>query len=363
MELYKTLSARRIARGGVDFDLPESAITIDEDGRAAGLSPAERGVANRIIEECMLLANETVAKTMLGVKAPILYRVHEKPDGDRMAAFNTFLKTLGYPPVPHPDNPTPKAVAAVLTLCKGKPEEALIGKIALRSMQKARYGELCLGHFGLALSEYCHFTSPIRRYPDLFVHRVVKLWLHGGLDKERERLAALAPKLAEETSAAERAAMEAERGVDDLKKCEYMAAFIGSEYRGVVSGVTNFGLFVELPNTAEGMIRLSAFTDDYYECEPERYRIVGRRHGRVIRLGDALRVIVNSVDLDGPTIDFLPKSDYHEQKIIYNPDKSARKGRTAGEKRRGRTLPQKGGKRHATRKGHKGAGPKPKGKA
>ncbi|MEG1756663.1 MAG: ribonuclease R [Clostridia bacterium] len=363
--LQGTLFDQRTRRGSIDFDLPECSILLDEEGRAVGLRRGERGISNRIIEECMLLANETVAGIMLKQQAPFLYRVHEKPDGDRIRALNTFLGMMGYSAIPRPNDAKPIDLQHVVTQAVGKPEEALIGKLALRAMQKARYCESCLGHFGLAAKEYCHFTSPIRRYPDLFIHRVIRLWLDGELNEPaRRRLNALAIRLADETSVSERSAMEAERAVDDLKKCEYMASRIGHSYKGMVSGVMNFGLFVELPNTAEGMLRLSALNDDYYTCEPEAYRVVGRRHGGIIRLGDFIRVTVNSVDLDAPTIDFIPKTDYHNQSI-YNrkrSDQPSKKAQTplGKEKRHGG---KQEGKQHATRKGHKATSPKPKGKA
>lgn len=374
--LAGTLHEKRALRGSIDFDVPESALTLDASGHAVGLTRAARGVSNRIIEECMLLCNEVVAHTLHAARAPFLYRVHGAPDGDRLRELNVFLNTLGYG-VRHAEAPTSADVRAALLAASGTPEEGLVGKLLLRAMQKARYDAECLGHFGLASKEYCHFTSPIRRYPDLFIHRVIKLWLSGRLSGERrERLDAQAKKLAVTTSEAEQAAMEAERAVESLKKCEYMRSRIGKRYRGVVSGVTQNGLYVELPNTAEGFVRLAAFEDDFYVAEPKQYRIVGRAHGRVIRLGDQLGVTVHGVNLELAAIDFTPQSQYHNQSI-YNrsgsgaPDDFAK--RAAGAARQNDERPsrkktekyakKRGGNRHATRKGRQTARTKPKGKA
>ncbi len=363
-ELQAVLSARRIRRGSIDFDVPESEITLGRSGRAVGLGRAHRGIANRVIEECMLLCNETVAHTLHAINAPFLYRVHGAPDGDRLRELNAFLGTMGYA-VKHAGDPSPKDIQAVLAAAAGTQEEGLISKLMLRAMQKARYDAACIGHFGLAAKEYCHFTSPIRRYPDLFIHRVIKLWLHGALSgAQREKLGALAKRLALGVSEAERTAMEAERCVDNLKKCEYMQGRIGESDTGVVSGVTANGVYVELPNTAEGFIRLSAFEDDYYVAEPKQYRITGREHGRVIRLGDQLRVTVQSVDLELAAIDFIPETRYHKQRIYNHGNGAApRAAGVAYAPDQKRTKPQskekeefaskRGGKRHATRKGRK----------
>ena len=374
-ELQGVLYEKRARRGSIDFDVPESEITLDASGRAVGLTRARRGIANRIIEECMLLCNEVVAHTLHAVQAPFLYRVHGVPDGDRLRELNTFLGTMGYS-VKHAADPSPRDVQATQRAAAGTPEEGLINRLLLRSMQKARYDAECLGHFGLAAKEYCHFTSPIRRYPDLFIHRVIKFFLHGRLSGERrERLIAQAKKLALSTSAAEQSAMEAERAVENLKKCEYMRAQIGARYDGIVSGVTQNGLYVELQNTAEGFVRLAAFTDDFYLAEPKQYRVTGRSHGRVIRLGDPLAITVQAVNLELAAIDFTPETRYHNQSIYNSAGKSAQRepGRKKpGEKRRGgkrreskkeTNAGKRGGKRHATHKGRQAARTKPKSKA
>ena len=342
-QLQKRLYARRHARGSIDFDIAESEIDIDEQGRAVGLAPAARGIANRIIEECMLLANETVAAHLRERGLPCLYRVHEQPDADRLRELNAFLQTLGYG-FRAGGEVRPQALQRVVEQAAGSPEESIVSRLMLRAMQRARYCEKPLGHFGLALENYCHFTSPIRRYPDLTVHRILKRMLHGGLSGKRlERLNASLPALANETSAAERAAMEAERAVDDIKRCEYMQQELGETFDGVISGVTGSGLFVELTNTAEGFIRLNTLTDDWYRPEIRRYRVVGERTGRVYRLGDRVRVQIARVDMETATIDLLLKPGYNNKKI-YNPER-------------------KGGRKHGGQARHKGARTKQKGKA
>ena len=341
--LQKRLYARRHARGSIDFDIAESEIELDAEGRAVGLAPAVRGIANRVIEECMLLANETVAAHMRTRNSPCLYRVHEPPDPDRLRELNVFLQTLGYG-IRMGDQVQPRSLQRVVEQAAGSPEESIVSRLMLRSMQRARYSERPLGHFGLALRDYCHFTSPIRRYPDLMVHRILKWSLHGALSGRRAvSLAETLPALANATSAAERSAMEAERAVDDLKRCEYMQQQLGETFDGVISGVTGGGLFVELTNTAEGFVPLNTLMDDWYRAEPRRYRVVGERTGRVYRLGDRVRVQVVRVDMDTATIDLQLEPGYNSKRI-YNPV-------------------QKGGRKHGGQARHKGARSKQKGKA
>lgn len=341
--LQKRLYARRHARGSIDFDIAESEIELDAEGRAVGLAPAARGIANRVIEECMLLANETVAAHMRARNLPCLYRVHEPPDPDRLRELNVFLQTLGYD-IRMGDQVQPRALQRVVEQAAGSPEESIVSRLMLRAMQRARYCERPLGHFGLALRDYCHFTSPIRRYPDLMVHRILKWSLHGALSGRRAvSLAETLPALANATSAAERSAMEAERAVDDLKRCEYMQQQLGETFDGVISGVTGGGLFVELTNTAEGFVPLNTLMDDWYRAEPRRYRVAGERTGRVYRLGDRVRVQVVRVDMDTATIDLQLEPGYNSKRI-YNPV-------------------QKGGRKHGGQARHKGARSKQKGKA
>ncbi|MEL7604046.1 MAG: VacB/RNase II family 3'-5' exoribonuclease, partial [Bacillota bacterium] len=302
--LCGVLNARRVKRGSIDFDLAEANIRLDATGRPIDVEKAERGIANRIIEECMLIANETVAQHMYDLKSPFLYRVHETPDKEKLSELNAFLQTLGYG-IRNLREVQPRAIQKVLDMAHGTQEENIVSKVVLRSMQKARYSEQCLGHFGLAATRYCHFTSPIRRYPDLMGHRIIKLMLHGELnEKQVKRLNDRLPDIAEHCSRRERVAMEAERAVDELKKCEYMKERIGDSFAGVISGVVSFGFFVELGNTVEGLVRASSLDDDYYAFDEKGYRMVGRSHGQVYRLGDTVQIRVAAVHMDSRNIDF-----------------------------------------------------------
>ncbi len=302
--LCGVLNARRVKRGSIDFDLAEANIRLDATGRPVDVEKAERGIANRIIEECMLIANETVAQHMYDLKSPFLYRVHETPDKEKLTELNAFLQTLGYG-IRNLRDVQPRAIQKVLDMAHGSQEENIVSKVVLRSMQKARYSEQCLGHFGLAATRYCHFTSPIRRYPDLMGHRIIKFMLHGELnEKQVSRLNDRLPDIAEHCSRRERVAMEAERAVDELKKCEYMKERIGDSFAGVISGVVSFGFFVELGNTVEGLVRASTLDDDYYVFDEKGYRMVGRSHGQIYRLGDTVQVRVAAVHMDSRNIDF-----------------------------------------------------------
>ncbi|OQA16645.1 MAG: Ribonuclease R [Firmicutes bacterium ADurb.Bin356] len=296
-QLAAKLKERRHKRGSIDFDIAEADLELDETGRPTSLKRADRGVSESIIEECMLLANETVAEHMYDLKSPFLYRVHEQPESEKLLELNTFLQTLGYS-IRNLKDVQPRNIQKVLYAAKDTKEENIINKVVLRAMQKARYSEKCLGHFGLAYTRYCHFTAPIRRYPDLFCHRIIKLMLHGGLNEKQtaklnERLSAIA----QSTSKSERTAMEAERAVEELKKCEYMKERIGESFAGIISGVVSFGFFAELDNTAEGLVRASTLDDDYYVHDEKNYRMVGRNSGKSYRLGDEVYVRVSAVDM------------------------------------------------------------------
>lgn len=299
--LFDVLSQKRRKRGALDLDLPESHIVLDESGEPVDIRPAERGVANRIIEEFMLLANETVAAHAAASNLPFLYRVHEQPDPDKLHDFAMFLQSLGYSLKGRGGgNIHPKALQAVLRACEGKPEAGVISSVLLRTLQKARYMPVNLGHFGLSAKDYCHFTSPIRRYPDLFIHRVLKAQ-HAGrrLDAYQKGIEATAQACSEQ----EKKAMQAERDMDDLYKCRYMQSRIGYEGEGIITGVTGFGLFVALENTVEGLVHISNLDDDYYEYDEKRYLLVGERRGRTYRLGQTVRVRVDAVDLSQRSID------------------------------------------------------------
>ncbi|MGI5884774.1 MAG: ribonuclease R [Candidatus Spyradocola sp.] len=305
-KLAETLSAVRRARGALDLDIDEAVITLDERGVPTSIEREERGIANSMIEEFMLKANECVAEFARLHQIPILYRVHEDPDPEKIQAFDAFLINLGYRIRTSKGKVHPKALQAVLDKAKGKPEEGLISRLMLRSLQKARYCPQPLGHFGLAAPDYCHFTSPIRRYPDLFVHRALHLYLAG---KSTARMAKRAEEYAQHCSEKERQAMEAERDVDDLKKAQYMLGHIGEVYEGVISSVTSFGLFVELPNTVEGLIHISNLDDDYYTFVEKSYMLLGERKKKVYRLGDPIRIVVTAVDMSTRRVDFAVDED------------------------------------------------------
>ncbi|MDR0841453.1 MAG: ribonuclease R [Christensenellaceae bacterium] len=303
--LMELLREKRAKRGSIDFDLAEAKIELDAKGRTTDVHIYERGISNRMIEEFMLLANETVAAHAQAMGLPFLYRVHETPDEKKLQELNTFLNTLGYG-IKNLSNIKPATLQKVLLRSKGTKEESVVSRVTLRSLKKARYCPENIGHFGLAAQNYCHFTSPIRRYPDLVVHRLLKEMLHGELSATR---AQTWRNRLEETalhcSAREVSAVEAERAADDLKKCEYMKGRIGSVETGVISGVTQYGFFVQLPNTVEGMVRIASIEDDYYTCDEKNYRMVGRASGRVFRLGDMVRIKVVSADLETGNVGFM----------------------------------------------------------
>jgi ribonuclease R len=303
-ELAQLLHEKRVKRGCLDFDLDEADISLDAEGRAVDVRVAERGVSNRMIEQFMLEANETVAAHAAAAGIPMMYRVHETPDKDRLNELNVFLNTLGLG-VKSITGAKPALLQKILLKAKGTKDETLVGRVMLRSMKKARYAAECLGHYGLAAKYYCHFTSPIRRYPDLVVHRMMKLLLSGGMSREKaEQYGSLMEEMARHCSDRELVAMEAERAADDLKKCEYMAARIGTVEKGIITGVAQYGFFVRLGNTVEGMVRAASLTGDYFVCDERNYRMVGRNTGRAFRLGDEVRVRVAAVDVGAGTIDF-----------------------------------------------------------
>lgn len=303
--LMEKLRNRRFKRGSMDFDLAEAKLVLDKKGHTVDVKLYERGISNQMIEEFMLLANETVANHARQMGIPFLYRVHETPDKEKLQQLNTFLHTLGYG-IKSLNNLRPATLQKVLLASKGTKEEAVISRVTLRSLRKARYAPECLGHFGLAIGDYCHFTSPIRRYPDLTVHRLLKAMLHGELDeKQRADWAQRMEEIAQHCSQRELAALEAERAADDLKKCEYMKDRIGTVETGIISGVAQYGFFVQLPNTVEGMVRIGSMGDDYYILDEQNYRMVGRSTGKVYRLGDQVTIRVTGADLETGNVDFV----------------------------------------------------------
>lgn len=304
-ELAQILRSKREAAGSLDFDLDEAYITLDEKGVPVSVNLCERRTANRMIEEFMLAANKTVAEQFFWLELPFVYRVHEKPDAEKMQEFRTFLMGLSIRLKGEGGNIHPKALNEVLEQVAGTSYENVVNTVMLRSMKKAFYSTECEGHFGLSMKYYCHFTSPIRRYPDLIIHRIIKEYLHGGIDDER--IAVLSKKTqeaAETSSVTERAAIELERDVEKMKKAQYMSYHIGESFEGVISGITGYGMYVELENTIEGLVRLDRMYDDYYDAYPEQYRIVGQRTNKVYSLGQRVTVIVSDADYYEGTIDF-----------------------------------------------------------
>ncbi len=306
-ELADLLRARRRQRGAVDFDFAESKITLTPSGKPIEIGPYERNDATRIIEDFMLAANETIAEDFFWQEAPFVYRTHEKPDPEKIKKLGILINNFGFHIKAGKDGVHPKELQKLLDGIGDTPEAALISRLTLRSMKQARYTTDCDGHFGLAAKYYCHFTSPIRRYPDLQIHRIIKDNLHGKLtDERREQYRLILDEVAEQSSKTERTAEEAEREVEKLKKIEYMEERIGEIFDGVISGVTGWGIYVELSNTIEGMIQLANLKDDYYIYDEERYLLVGERFHKTYRLGQQLKVQVIGADKLLKTIDFLP---------------------------------------------------------
>ncbi|MCX7884604.1 MAG: ribonuclease R [Caloramator sp.] len=303
-ELCKILYNKRMQRGALDFDFEECKIILDEKGKPVEIKPYEREIANRIIEEFMIVCNETVAEYMYWAGIPFIYRIHENPDEEKIRVFSEFIYNLGYYLKPVADM-HPKVLQEVLNAAKDKPEQVIIDTLLLRSLKQARYAPECSGHFGLASRYYCHFTSPIRRYPDLAIHRIIKDFINGKIDEKKiKKYTKFVEKASKQSSDMERVAQEAERETDDLKKVEYMSERIGEVYDGVISSVTSFGMFVELPNTIEGLVHISNMDDDYYIYDEKHYTLIGEKFKKVYRLGDKVKVKVVKTDIDSRTIDF-----------------------------------------------------------
>lgn len=305
-ELALILRKRRMDRGAIDFDFKEAKVLVDESGKPTDVVIRDRSIAEKIIEEFMLVANETVAEHVHWMNLPFIYRIHEDPNAEKIEAFIDFIVNFGYLVRGSANAVHPSALQRLLEEIKGTPEEPIISTIMLRSMKQAKYAADSSGHFGLAAEFYTHFTSPIRRYPDLIVHRLLRKYVfEGKIDENvQDEWSEKLPAIAEHTSGRERRAVDAERETDDLKKAEYMADKIGEEFDGVINGVTSFGLFVELPNTIEGLIHVSFLTDDYYHFHEQHYALIGERTGQVFRIGDPIRVRVAKVDVEERSIDF-----------------------------------------------------------
>ncbi|MGM8212022.1 ribonuclease R [Virgibacillus sp. W0430] len=305
-ELAAILRNKRIRRGAIDFDFKEALVIAGEDGKVKDIVIRERSVGERLIEEFMLAANETVAEHFHWMDVPFIHRIHEDPDQGKLEHFFNFLAGLGYRIKGRADEVHPQELQKVLENMQDKPEEMIVSKLMLRSMKQAKYDPQSIGHFGLSTPFYTHFTSPIRRYPDLIVHRLIRTYLLDNkldqrtINKWKDKL----PEIARHTSEKERTAVDAEREVNDLKKAEYMQDKIGEEYTGVISSVTNFGLFVELANTVEGLVHVSYMTDDYYHFDERSYAMIGERTGNVYRIGEEVNVRVISVNIEERVVDF-----------------------------------------------------------
>lgn len=304
-EAADILRAKRKKRGSIDFNFPEAKIILDEKGVPIEIKPYERNDAAKIIEDFMLAANETIAQDFFWRDIPFVYRTHETPDIEKIQKLGVFINNFGYAIKGASQELHPKELQQLMIKIEGKPEEALIARLALRSMKQAKYTVKNEGHFGLATQYYCHFTSPIRRYPDLQIHRIIKECIDNKLNDRRiSHYEKILPEIANQSSLNERRADEAEREVEKLKKVQYMKKFINQEFEGVISGVTSWGMYVELPNTVEGMIRITSLKDDYYFYDEEKYQLIGEHTKKAYNLGDKIKVIVTGADMTLRTIDF-----------------------------------------------------------
>lgn len=303
-ELALILRKKRHSRGSIDFDFPETKIILDEKGHPVEIKPYERNSATKLIEDFMLIANETVAEDFFWQELPFVYRTHDNPDAEKMLKLGLFINNFGYA-IKGEQEIHPKELQKLLEKIAGTDEETLISRLTLRSMKQAKYTTQSTGHFGLATKYYCHFTSPIRRYPDLQIHRIIKENLQKGLSEKRIRhYDSILPEVADHSSKMERRADEAERETDKVKKVEYMEKHVGEVFEGVISSITNWGMYVELPNTVEGMIRINDLLDDYYYYDEDNYELVGNETNRRFKLGQAVKVEVARTDKNLRQIDF-----------------------------------------------------------
>ena len=334
-ELAQILRNKREKRGAIDFDFDEAAVVVGEDGTPEDIVLRNRGTGEKMIEEFMLAANETVAEHFYWMDVPFMYRIHEDPKEEKLSKFFDFLTGFGVVVKGKGNQIHPHALQEIIEEVKGRPEEMVIATLMLRSMQQAKYSPESLGHFGLSTEYYTHFTSPIRRYPDLIVHRLIREYLiQGKTDAKTIRHnKSILPDIAKHTSERERRAQDAERDTDDLKKAEFMMKHVGEKFEGVVAGVMNFGMFVELPNTIEGLVHVSHMTDDHYNFNERAMAMIGERTGTMYRIGDKVEIEVVGVNLDERLIDF---------KVVGMPERKPR------ERRRG-PVEIKGNKKEKTR--------------
>jgi ribonuclease R len=317
-DLADILRKKRSLRGAIDFDFDETRVVVDENGKVVALERYELTIANKIIEEFMLLCNETVSEHFYWANIPFVYRIHEDPDPEKIQSLNDFLFNFGQRIKGGNNAVHPRALQTVLDKVKGTPQERVISTMMLRSLQKARYSDEHIWHFGLAASYYSHFTAPIRRYSDLIIHRVMKEYINGKFnDKRSEYYLDVLPEIAKQCSEREKNAEEAERDYEDLKKAEYMKEHIGEAFTGVVSSITSFGMFVELENTVEGLIRLSSMSDDYYNYNEKLYCLIGERTGKVYRIGDRVEVVVTNASPETRQIDFVLLDDAEDMDYYF----------------------------------------------
>ncbi|MEQ6960776.1 RNB domain-containing ribonuclease, partial [Staphylococcus arlettae] len=362
LDLAQDLSQRfiqmRKRRGEIDFDINEAKVLVNEEGLPTDIQVRNRGEGERLIESFMLAANETVAEHFDKLDVPFIYRVHEQPKSDRLRQFFDFITNFGLMIKGTGEDIHPSTLQKIQQEVEGLPEQMVISTMMLRSMQQAHYDDTNLGHFGLSAEYYTHFTSPIRRYPDLTVHRLIRKYLIDNAmdEKELRKWEDSLPEIAEHTSQRERRAIEAERDTDELKKAEFMVQHIGDEFEGIISSVANFGMFIELPNTIEGMVHVANLTDDYYHFDERQMAMIGERQAKVFRIGDAVKIKVIHVDVDERMIDFqivgmpLPKNERSQRPA---------RGKTIQAKTRGKSLDKskddrqqgKGNKKKKSRKG------------
>jgi ribonuclease R len=360
-DLFEILKRRRRRRGSIDFDMKEPEIVLDDEGMVEEIVALERNVAHKLIEEFMLVANETVAQHLSDHAVPTLYRIHEEPDPMKVEQFEEFIGTLGYSLNAPPDDVSPRHFQKLVERMQGTPEEKPIAFLMLRTMQKARYDPDNLGHFGLAADSYTHFTSPIRRYPDLVVHRTLRESRHGRMDESRgEQLEEDMPEIARHTSERERRADDAERELVQWKKVRFMADKVGDEFEGYVTGVSAFGLYIELiEHFVEGMVHVSTMADDYYRFVEKAHLLKGENTGKVYRLGDRVAVQVIKVDMERRQVD-LGLSEILDRVRESEENRGPRRSRAqpkreahlrsakGGQKKKGRP----GKRERAGRKGH-----------
>ena len=339
-ELAAILRKKRMERGAIDFDFKESKVLVDEDGWPTDIVLRERTVSERLIEEFMLVANETVAEHFHWMQVPFIYRIHEDPKPEKLQRFFEFVTNFGLVVKGTGNTVHPKALQEIIQAIEGMPEEPVISTMLLRSMQQAKYYPESIGHFGLSTDYYTHFTSPIRRYPDLIVHRLIRTYLiEGDVSKETTfKWAQVMDEIADHTSDRERRAVDAERDTDALKKAQYMSDKIGEEFEGIVSSITNFGIFVELPNTVEGLVHITNMTDDYYNFDERQMIMIGEHTNRQFRIGDEVRVRVANVVIEESSIDFeivgMVQSYGRTRKAAPKVIHAGRKGEGGGSRRR-----------------------------